>query len=96
MLTNIVIYFLCCFLVSLIISISLPFTFEGEYSYLEEYIYSLCLGFVFSAFIAPLIIAIIILCLILLGVSIAIILFSTVGCIYLLNSYSGSVLFSFT
>lgn len=89
MLTNIVIYILCCFLVSLIISIFLPFNFEEQYSYLEEYICSLAIGFFFSAFIVPLIIGLTIIILILLGVSIAIILFSTVGCIYLLNSYFG-------
>ena len=96
MLTEIVIYILSCFLVSLIINIYSPFK-EGESPYLlERYIVNVVIGFVSCAFIAPLIIAIIILCLFLLGVSIAIILFSTVGCIYLLNSYFGSVLFGFT
>ena len=89
MLTNIVIYILCCFLVSLIINIYSPFK-EGESPcFLERYIVNVAMLFILSAFVLPLIIAIIILCLILLGVSIGIILFSTVGCAYLLNSYFG-------
>lgn len=94
MLTNIAIYILCCFLTSLFVSIFLPFK-EGE-SFLERYIVNVAMGFVFSAFIVPLIIAIIILSLVLIGFAIGIVLFSTVGCIYLLNSYFGSALFSFT
>lgn len=89
MLTNIAIYILCCFLASLIINIYSPFK-EGESPFfLERYIVNVVIFFVFSAFIVPLAIAIIILSLVLIGFAIAIVLFSTVGCIYLLNSYFG-------
>lgn len=96
MLTNIVIYILCCFLASLFISIFLPFKEEERTCFLERYIVNVFIVFILSAFIVPLIIITIILSLVLIGFSIGIVLFSTVGCIYLLSYYSGSVLFSFT